>query len=183
MINDQLRKHIKPGLIDLIRIKWIKNKLGTCGKGVYFEKNTSFLRYPGNVHIGDHVVVKEGARICPCNREARISIGQNTTIGYHTFIFSSENIYIGQDCLIAPFVYIVDSNHGIDKNTRINRQPNLTASVHIEDDVWIGTGAKILPGVQIGEGAVIAAGAVVNNDVPAYEIHGGIPAKKIGARS
>lgn len=182
MINDQLRKHIKPGIFDYIRIFFQKNKLGTCGKGVYFEKNVKFLRYPKNLAIGDQVIVKEGARICPCNPAATISIGMNSTIGYHTFIFSSERIEIGDDCLIAPFVYIVDSNHGIEKQSRINRQANITAPVVISNDVWIGTGAKILPGVTIGEGAVIAAGAVVNTDVPSYDIYGGIPAKKIGVR-
>jgi acetyltransferase-like isoleucine patch superfamily enzyme len=183
MINDQLRKHIKPGMMDRIRRYLQGRTLGACGKGVYFEKNTAFMRYPGNIYIADHVIVKEGARICSCNETATVSIGKNTTIGYHTFIFSSKNIHIGNDCLIAPFVYIVDSNHGIEKQTKINRQPNITEAVTISDDVWIGTGAKILPGVNIGEGAVIAAGAVVNTDVPPYEIYGGIPAKKIGERT
>jgi acetyltransferase-like isoleucine patch superfamily enzyme len=183
MINDQLRKHIKPGIFDLIRIRIQKRKLGACGRNVYFEKNTAFLRYPENIKIGDNVIVKEGARVCSCNDKATISIGKNTTVGYHTFIFSSEKIEIGNDCQIAPFVYIVDSNHGIEKHKRINLQPNITQPVIISDDVWIGAGAKILPGITIGEGAVIAAGAVVNIDVPPYEIFGGIPAKKIGERT
>jgi len=182
MINDQLRKHVKPGIFDLIRIWFKKNKLGTCGKGVFFEKNTAFMRYPENIKIGDKVIVKEGARLCSCNNKATIGVGNNSTIGYHTYIFASEKIEIGNDCLIAPFVYIVDSNHGIEKQTRINLQPNITSPVIISDDVWIGTGAMILPGTRIGEGAVIAAGAVVNSDIPPYEIFGGIPAKKIGAR-
>ena len=48
--------------------------------------------------------------------------------------------------------------------------------------MWIGTGAKILKGVSIENGAVIAAGAIVKSDVKAYEIYGGIPAKKISDR-
>jgi len=182
MVNDQLRKHIKPGIFDLIRINIQKKKLGTCGKNVYFEKNTAFLRYPKNISIGNNVIVKEGARLCSCNDKAIISIGENTTIGYHTFIFSSEKIVVGNDCQIAPFVYIVDSNHGVEKSVKMNAQANKTLPVIVADDVWIGTGAKILPGTKIGQGAVIAAGAVVNTDVPPYEIFGGIPAKKIGER-
>jgi maltose O-acetyltransferase len=53
----------------------------------------------------------------------------------------------------------------------------------IEDYVWIGTRATILPGVRIGQGAVVAAGAVVTNDVMAFSVVGGVPAKIIGKRS
>lgn len=183
MSNEQLRRHIKPSVMDRIRIWRLKKTLGSCGEKVYFEKNIGFLRYPLNIHIGDEVIVKEGARICSCNEKAGIAIGSRTTVGYHTFIFASENIKIGNDCLIAPFVYIVDSNHGIDKEVKINQQPNQTAPVIVGDDVWIGTGVRILPGVTVGKGAVIAAGAVVNADVPEFEIFGGVPAKKIGVRS
>lgn len=45
--------------------------------------------------------------------------------------------------------------------------------------VWIGANAVILRGVSIGDGAIVVAGAVVKHDIPAHEIWGGIPAKKI----
>lgn len=84
--------------------------------------------------------------------------------------------------MIAPFVYLVDSDHGIDKGTKMNQQPNQTAPIKIGSDVWIGTGAKILKGVTIGDGAIIAAGAVVKDSVEPYKIVGGIPAKTISER-
>ena len=52
----------------------------------------------------------------------------------------------------------------------------------IEDDVWIGHGSIILSGVRIERGAIVAAGSVVTKSIPAYEIFGGIPAKKIRDR-
>lgn len=130
----------------------------------------------------DDVIVKEGVKVCSCNTQAKITIGKNTTVGYHTFIFSSKQVTIGENCLIAPFVYIVDSDHGIDKAMLINNQPNQTAPIVIKDDVWIGTGAKILKGVTIGQGAVVASGALVKSDVEPYSIVGGVPAKVIGER-
>jgi acetyltransferase-like isoleucine patch superfamily enzyme len=182
MSNKQLRKHLKRNWVTHIRYLRYKGKLGFCGKGVFFEKDVHLMRYPKNISLGDYMVIKSGARICSCNVNAKISIGRNTTFGYHSYLFASEKIEIGDDCLIAPFVYIVDSDHNIDKNKNINAQPNNTSPIKIGDDVWIGTGAKILKGVTIGKGAVIASGALVKDDVAPYTIVGGIPAKKISER-
>ncbi|MEP5611378.1 MAG: acyltransferase [Cyclobacteriaceae bacterium] len=182
MKNEQLRKHLKFTEKHLRRLSKLQKKLRRCGDGVFIEKNVKVLRYPQNVSIGDNVVLKEGARVCPCNETATVQIGSNTTIGYHTFIFSSKSIIIGDNCLIAPFVYLVDSDHEIDRDQLINEQPNQTSPIEIGNDVWLGTGAKILKGVKIGDGAVVAAGAIVSKDIAPYEIFGGIPAKKIGER-
>ncbi|MEL6559143.1 MAG: acyltransferase [Bacteroidota bacterium] len=182
MKNQQLRKHLKKTWKTRWRYFRNSKKLGSCGADVYFDKNIEIQRYPKNVSIRDMAVIKEGARICACNETATISIGKNTTIGFHTFIFASNHISIGDDCLVAPFVYLVDSDHSIEKNQLINQQSNTTSPIKIGNDVWLGTGCKILKGVTIGDGAIIAAGAIVNADVPAYEIWGGIPAKKISER-
>lgn len=56
------------------------------------------------------------------------------------------------------------------------------AAVKVGNDVWIGARAIIADGVTIGDGAIIAAGAVVTENVPAYVIVGGVPAKKIRQR-
>jgi len=157
-------------------------RLGHLGQKVWIDKRVEFMRFPQNIAIQDEVVVKEGARICACNEKAQISIGARTTVGYHTFIFASENITIGHDCLIAPFVYLVDSDHSIAKGTNINQQPNNTAAITIGNDVWIASNVTVLKGTTIGDGAVIAANSVVKGDVGENEIWGGSPAKKIGDR-
>lgn len=84
--------------------------------------------------------------------------------------------------MIAPFVYIVDSDHGIERTLPMNRQPNIVEPIVIGSDVWIGAHAVILRGVTVGKGAIIASGAVVKHDVPAYSIVGGVPARVIGER-
>jgi len=178
----QFRKHLKFTWIHYWRIFLQRRRLGRLGKGVHLDKRIEFMRFPGNIFIQDNVAIKEGARICSCNENAVIEIGARTTIGYHTFIFASEKIRIGNDCLIAPFVYMVDSNHRIEKGTNINAQPNETAPIIIGNDVWIASGVTLLKGITIGDGAVIAANSVVNRDVPSNEIYGGSPAQKIGER-
>jgi acetyltransferase-like isoleucine patch superfamily enzyme len=180
---NQLRVHLKFTLVNYIRLWFYQRRLGFCGNHVYFDRNVRLLRYLNNITVHDQVVIKEGTQICPCNSNAIIQIGKNTTIGYYTFIFASQKIIIGHDCLIAPFVYIVDSDHGIKRTTQINHQPNITQPINIGNDVWLATGAKVLQGVNIGDGAVVAAGAVVKEDVNPYSIVGGIPARVIGERS
>lgn len=182
MKNNQLRKHLKFDNIHKKRLAHHKKILGNCGDDVFFDENIEIMRFPKNVFIGDNVIIKEGAKICTCNETAKIHIGNNTTIGYHTFIFASDSISIGNDCLVAPFVYIVDSDHGIEKKSLINEQSNISMPIDIKSDVWLATGAKILKGVTIGQGGIVAAGSVLSTDVEPYQIFGGIPAKKISER-
>jgi acetyltransferase-like isoleucine patch superfamily enzyme len=51
--------------------------------------------------------------------------------------------------------------------------------VLIGNNVWAGARCVFLPGTVIGDDAVIAAGSVVRGTVPAGEVWGGIPARKI----
>lgn len=182
MVNEQMTKNLRYTIFNYFRNARQRRRLGSCGKRVFFDKNTHLMRFPKNIFLGDQLVIKEGARICACNANAEVKIGDRTTFGYYSFLFSSEKIIIGHDCLIAPFVYFVDSDHNISKEKNINLQGNQTRQIKIGNDVWIGTGSKILKGVNVGNGAVIAAGSLVKHDVAEYEIHGGIPAKKLGER-
>jgi len=93
-------------------------------------------------------------------------------------------VELGRYVMLAPHVGIVGSDHRYDvagEPIIFAGRPPLVKTV-IEDDAWIGYGAIIMQGVTIGRGAIIAAGAVVTKSVPAYEIHAGVPAKKIGER-
>lgn len=144
--------------------------------------SASLKRFPKQISIDADVVIKENCQLCACNRKSIISIGRNTSIGFYSMIYSSESIVIGSDCMIGPFVFIVDSNHGVSKQKKMNQQKNSTKPIVIKDDVWIGTKSIILQGVTIGEGAVIAAGSVVTKDVKAYKVVAGNPAKIIKER-
>lgn len=182
MIKNQLRRNLKYNLKNKWRAFIAKKKLGFCGKNVWIDKNVEFQRFAKNISIEENVVIKEGVRICSCNNRAKISIGKNTTVGFHNFYFASDKIEIGDNCLIAPFVYIVDSDHQAKKKVLINQQPNTTSPVIIGSDVWIASNVTILKGVRIGNGVIIAANSVVNKNVDSYMIVGGTPAKIIGER-
>ena len=93
-------------------------------------------------------------------------------------------VVLGRYVLLGPRVSVVGGDHrpGLPGVPNIfSGRPEILETV-IEDDAWIGHGAILMQGVRIGRGAIVASGAVVTRDVPPYEIHGGVPAKKISER-
>jgi len=180
--NAQLRDNLPSPIGTAARRYWHRLRGADLAPGVIVFPSAKLLRHPRNIDIGADAIIKSHAHLCPCNDRAKVSIGARTTIGFYSLIYASQGISIGDDCMIAPFVYIVDSNHGTAANKRMNQQPNTTSPVSIGDDVWIGAHAVILAGVTIGDGAIVAAGAVVNGDVAAGTVVGGVPAKQIGKR-
>lgn len=180
--NQQMRAYQKSSLFEKVSLILQKLRGVNLGSNVIIGKGARFLRYPQNIHVADDVILKQGCHLCPCRQESVITIGERTTVGFYTLIYATSEITIGQDCMIAPFVYIVDSDHGIHRDFLMNRQANTSAPILIGRDVWIGAHSVILKGVQVQDGAVVAAGSVVREDVPSYAIVGGVPAKIIGER-
>ncbi len=108
-----------------------------------------------------------------------IVIGQDTKIGFCSFLDGRAPLKIGDHVDIASEVMIYNSEHDLAAEDFVAS----TGAVDIGDYVFIGPRAIILPGVTIGRGAVVAAGAVVTKDVADYAIVGGVPAKVIGERT
>lgn len=81
----------------------------------------------------------------------KISVGQNTVIGYNTTILAHE--------------YLI-------KEYRLGE-------VKIGSEVMIGANTTILPGVIIGDGAIVSAGTLVHKDVPSGSFVGGNPMRII----
>lgn len=136
----------------------------------------------GSFSINQGVVVSHGAELTV--QGGSVSIGTSTFIGPWSTIVAKHEITIGRDVLIAERVTIRDQDHAIHgaRGVCIASAGFESAPIRIGDDVWIGAGAVILNGVNISRGAVVAANAVVTKDVGEYEIVGGVPARRLGAR-
>jgi acetyltransferase-like isoleucine patch superfamily enzyme len=95
-----------------------------------------------------------------------------------------QRVEIGSDCLVASGCRFIDHDHGTTARDVPMRQQagGAQAPITLEQDVWLGANVVVLKGVTIGRGAIIAAGAVVTQDVPAFSIWGGIPARRLGER-
>lgn len=106
-------------------------------------------------------------------QDGLMRIGDNVFMNQNVSVTCMESVQIGDRCIIANNVVIVDHDHDFVNGGFV------TAPVKIEEDVWIGANAIVLKGVTIGAGAIVAAGSVVNKDVPAHTMVAGIPARVI----
>jgi len=120
-------------------------------------------------------------------RSEVITFGKNVQINDFVHITAMENVYIGNNVLLASKIYISDCSHGyydgksndsIPDTHPIDREYK-TAPVRIEDNVWIGESVSILPGVTVGENSIIGANSVVTKNIPANCIAVGNPARVI----
>ncbi len=125
---------------------------------------------------------------------SKLVISKGLTAGDNCVIDANDSfgIYIGDNLLIAPDVFIRAGNHdysyfedAFQKHGHCARKIQYneeTFSIVIEDNVWIGRGATIISGAHIGRGSVIGAGAVVKDVIPEYSIVLGNPAKVVSNR-
>ena len=81
----------------------------------------------------------------------RISVGNNTVIGFNTTILAHE--------------YLIEEYR--------------LGDVKIGSNVMIGANSTILPGVEIGDDAIVSAATLVHRDVPAGCMAGGNPMRII----
>jgi len=162
-----MRKHLR-----LLFISYIPNFI--VNKIPSYKIRHFYYKYVLKIQIGKGTSIHLNTKFF----EGKLIIGTNTTINRNCFFDTRGTIFIGNNVSISPDVHFITADHDINTPYFEYRQ----AKIHIDNYVFIGTRATILPGVYIGEGAVVCAGAVVNNNVPAFTIVGGVPAKKIGDR-
>lgn len=113
----------------------------------------------------------------------RIIFGNRVQFGAHCVIHCDAEF--GNNILVAQSVAFVGrDDHRFDViGSYIWDSPRGdNFNLVVGSDVWIGHGAVVLSGVKIGTGSVVAAGSVVIEDVPAYSIVAGNPARVLRAR-
>lgn len=131
----------------------LRASLGSCGRN-------AALRLP--LHI-------EGP--------GKVAIGDDASLNPFIHMWGHGGIEIGARTMIASHTAIISVTHDPDSGEM--HATLLSGPVRIANDVWIGAHAVIMPGVTIGAHAVVAAGAVVREDVPAYAVVAGVPAKVV----
>lgn len=107
-----------------------------------------------------------------------LQIGNNCFVGEETMfdladkIIIEENVTISERVLILTHINVGYQDHPLQKYF-----PAKTEPVRIRSGCFVGAGATILQGVEIGESSFVAAGSVVVENIPAFTLSAGVPAK------
>jgi acetyltransferase-like isoleucine patch superfamily enzyme len=137
------------------------------GRGVHVFAFAEILVYPRSKHtsvrgglvLGNGVIIATGVNIRAAG--GMIRVGDGSAIGQHSVVVAANHRAI----LGTPYF------HTPWDETR--------TGVTLGANVWVGANCVLLPGTTIGDNSLIAAGSVVNKDVPANEIWGGVPARRL----
>ncbi|WP_319004507.1 acyltransferase [Loktanella gaetbuli] len=169
------------GLASRLRV-WTWRRLGMQIEGHCRLHRIRVPRNPWDIALADGVALDDGVVLLTSGARGaspRLTIGARSYVNRQTMFDASERISVGADCMIGPFVYITDHDHGTAPGIRLADQPLTGTPVTIGRNVWIGAGAIILKGVTIGDNAVIAAGCVVTRDVPPGARIAGVPGRPL----
>ena len=143
------------------------------------------VRNPAAISIDHHTTLGVGwslADLTPvvAGGGPKIRIGAYCNIMHDFQVNASVSVEIQDHVLIAPRVFITDSDHVVSETQRTTLSDDFhSAPVVIEHDCWLGVNAVILKGVRVGHHSIIGANAVVTRDVAPFSTVVGVPGKVV----
>lgn len=114
---------------------------------------------PGRLVLGNRSVLATGVNIRAAG--GTISLGAGSVLSQHTVAVAANHDTTGEQQYLH------------------SKWDELRTGVIVGNNVWVGANCVLLPGTTIGDNSVIAAGAVVRGAIPAGEVWGGVPARKL----
>jgi len=168
-------------LTRFIKFKLVHRRVVTRGF-VFLPRHYEVVVGKGaTITIGKWVVIGRNNNI-RCH-EGDMVIGDKTVFGCDNTINSFAGVHIGEQCLFADSIYIVDFDHNYwDPVMPVRSQGIVMQPVRLEGNTWIGAKSTIVRGVTVGWGSVIGAMSLVNRDVPPFSVVGGVPARVLRQR-
>lgn len=142
------------------------------------------LRNARHIFIGSRVIINKYSWLLTLQLNEkpapRLTIGDDTVIGYFNHITCVNDVQIGGKVLTADRVHISDNIHSFEDPTVpiidqlvVSRRP-----VIIGEGTWLGENVSVLS-CRIGRNCVIGANAVVTRDIPDFSVAVGVPARVI----
>jgi acetyltransferase-like isoleucine patch superfamily enzyme len=85
--------------------------------------------------------------------------------------------------MIANGCVITDANHRFDDPSVPLTQQGFSSKgpTRVGNDCWLGANVVVTSGVTIGDRCVVGANSVVTQDVPAFSVVAGSPARIVGS--
>jgi len=121
------------------------------------------------------------------DRNARITIGRDCTIGSMFAISVRDSVTIGDGTAIGDRTILMDHAHDhrpyLERAVGAGERPAFGWEVTEPEPVVIGSGVHmgvnvvIQPGVHVGDGAIVGASSVVTRSVEPYTVVAGVPAR------
>jgi serine acetyltransferase len=170
-----------------VMYSWLlRSSFKTCGPDVRLHYPIRFGN-PESISLGAGCLIYPRAWINAVTSwggntyDGEIRLGDRVGISYGVQISAARLIVIEDDVTISPGAVIVDHFHDY-------RYPDIPifhaplsepAPIRIGKGSFLGVHCMIGPGVQIGEHSVVSANSVVVNDVPAFSMAIGNPARVV----
>jgi UDP-2-acetamido-3-amino-2,3-dideoxy-glucuronate N-acetyltransferase len=127
------------------------------------------------VHISSGAKIGRG-----CSFGQGVFVGNDVLIGNNVKVQNNVSIYdavtLEDDVFCGPSMVFTNVNNPRSAITRKNEYRRTV----VKRGVTIGANATIVCGHELGENCFIAAGAVVTQNVPAFALMAGVPARRIG---
>jgi acetyltransferase-like isoleucine patch superfamily enzyme len=110
---------------------------------------------------------------------ANLVIGDHCHLGRDVLLDLRDAIRV-EDCVTISMRAMILTHTDVGCSPLKNKAfPASQSPVLIKQGAYIGAGVIIVQGVTLGECAVVGCGAVVAEDIPAYSVAVGVPAKVI----
>jgi acetyltransferase-like isoleucine patch superfamily enzyme len=178
-VGSNLQVH---GTLDILLRDGASYRAISIGDNVAFGGKAYFrMRREGSIVISSDIRIGTEVWLVTA-KSACLSIGNHTALGSYGIYNAGHGIQIGENSMLAGFVYLNSSNHAMARGSLIRTQGHTGSPIRIGDDVWIGGHVSITSGVTVGDGAVAGTGSVVTRDVPPYAIVAGVPARVLRYR-
>jgi putative colanic acid biosynthesis acetyltransferase WcaF len=93
-------------------------------------------------------------------------------------IYNPCRVVIGSHVTVSQQAYLCGATHDLDRADF----PMVSKEIVLEPYSWICARATVLAGITLHRGAVLALGAIATDDLQAWTVYGGNPAKQIRGR-
>ena len=132
----------------------------------------------GRLEIGAEALLEPGVWITAPG-DARVRIGAGSFLNKGVMVAAEQLVEIGEHCMLANGCFVSDAAHRYDDPVKPVPWQGFTSKgpTRIGANCWLGAHVVVTSGVSVGERCVLGAGSVVTQDIPAFSIAAGAPAR------